>query len=101
MYNVKFVSMENEMSSVLTLKKDKTLFLIASGFIIFLIGVFIGSYVNHRRIWINSDNGLTLAAHTNRNYYSISKEINEILEKRNLGEVVDSDSKVHDERMKG
>ena len=101
MYNVKFVSMENEMASVLTLKKDKTLFLIASGFIIFLIGVFIGSYINHRRIWINSDNGLTLAAHTNRNYYSISKEINEILEKHNLGKVVDSDSKVHDERMKG
>ena len=77
------------------------MFLIGAGFVIFLIGVFIGSYVNHRRIWINTDNGLTLAAHTNRNYYSITKEINEILDKYNLGYVEDSDSKVHNERMKG
>ena len=100
-YSIKFVSMENEVVSVLTLKKDKTMFLIGAGFVIFLIGVFIGSYVNHRRIWINTDNGLTLAAHTNRNYYSITKEINEILDKYNLGYVEDSDSKVHNERMKG
>src|SRR5699024_4295992 len=50
-YKVKFVSMENQIATVLTLKKDLTMHLIAVGFIIFLIGVFIGSYINHRRIW--------------------------------------------------
>lgn len=100
-YKVKFVSMENQMATVLTLKKDLTMHLIAVGFIIFLIGVFIGSYINHRRIWINKENGLSLAAHTNKNYYGLKKELNSVLNENGFDSVNDKDEAEHDDRMKG
>ena len=54
-YSIRFVEAEEHMASVLTLKKDLTIPFIATGFIIFLIGLFTGSYINHRRIWIRTD----------------------------------------------
>ncbi|TVT29519.1 cytochrome c biogenesis protein ResB [Salinicoccus cyprini] len=88
-YSIRFVSAEEHMASVLTLKKDLTIPFIATGFVIFLIGLFIGSYVNHRRIWIRSEDGFMLAAHTNKNYFGMKKEINEVLESNGLGKVGD------------
>ncbi|GAB3072034.1 cytochrome c biogenesis protein ResB [Salinicoccus sesuvii] len=88
-YSIRFVSAEEHMASVLTLKKDLTIPFIATGFIIFLIGLFIGSYINHRRIWLKAEDSLTLAAHTNKNYFGMKKEINEVLESHNLGKVND------------
>lgn len=100
-YSVKFVSMENQMATVLTLKKDLTMHLIGGGFILFLIGVFIGAYINHRRIWLNKENGLSLAAHTNKNYYGLKKEINQVLTDNGFTEVFDKDENEHNDRMKG
>ena len=91
-YNVSFVEAENHWATVLTLKKDLTLPLIATGFVIFLIGLFIGSYINHRRIWINSDNGFNISAHTNKNYFGLKKEINPILEENGYEHIFDRDA---------
>ncbi len=79
-YNIRFVESEEHIASVLTLKKDLTVPFIASGFIIFLIGLFTGSYVNHRRIWISAEDGFTLGAHTNKNYFGMKKELNQVLD---------------------
>ena len=80
-YNIRFVEAEDHMASVLTLKKDLAMPYMAAGFIIFLIGLFIGSYINHRRIWINAEGDtMNIAAHTNKNYYGMKKEMNTILE---------------------
>lgn len=40
-----------------------------------MIGVAIGSYWNHRRIWVEqlSDGTVRLAAHTNKNWFSMKK----------------------------
>ena len=51
-YKVNFVSAETRDISGLTIRKDKTLYLLLLGGIIFMIGVSQGSYWNHRRIWI-------------------------------------------------
>lgn len=88
-YSIRFVEAENHMASILTLKKDLTLPIIATGFVIFLIGVFIGSYINHRRIWVNAEEDFTLSAHTNKNYFGLQKEINAALAEYNYDEVTD------------
>ena len=95
-YSVKFVENENHWATVLTLKKDLTLPLIATGFVIFLIGLFIGSYINHRRIWINDENGFNISAHTNKNYFGLKKEINPVLEDNGYGEIFDRDAQDFD-----
>lgn len=91
-YNVKFVENENHWATVLTLKKDLTMPLIATGFVIFLVGLFIGSYINHRRIWVNTDDGFSISAHTNKNYFGLKKDINPVLRESGYDEILDRDS---------
>ena len=88
-YNIRFLEAENQVASVLTLKKDLTMPFFAVGFVIFLFGLFIGSYINHRRIWIKNDGAFKLAAHTNKNYFGLKKELNKVLESENLEQVED------------
>lgn len=88
-YSVRFVGAEEHIATVLTVKKDHTIPLIATGFVIFLIGLAIGSYINHRRIWIRTDDGLLMAAHTNKNYFGMKKELNEVLASSGMEPVSD------------
>lgn len=88
-YNIRFVGAEEHIATVLTVKKDHTIPFIATGFIIFLIGLSVGSYINHRRIWIKADDDFMLAAHTNKNYFGMKREINEVLESNGLEAVND------------
>ncbi|TDM13194.1 cytochrome c biogenesis protein ResB [Macrococcus lamae] len=88
-YSIKFVGATNHVLTFLTVKKDLTLPILFIGFSIFLFGLFIGSYINHRRIWINQEDGMKLAAHTNKNYFGLKKEINSMLDTYHLPEVKD------------
>lgn len=89
-YNIRFQEAEEQVASVLTLKKDVTLPLFAIGFIIFLTGLFIGSYINHRRVWLKNDSSFKIAAHTNKNYFGLKKELNKVLESEGLTSVEDT-----------
>lgn len=101
-YNIKFVEAEQHMASVLTLKKDLTMPIIATGFIIFLIGLFIGSYINHRRIWINTENEtMKIAAHTNKNYFGLKKEMDLVLDSYNLDHMNDKQEQEENDKLKG
>ncbi|QTM99698.1 cytochrome C biogenesis protein [Sediminibacillus dalangtanensis] len=74
----------------LTLKRDYTLPIIALGGLIFMIGVIQGMYWQHRRVWIHpSDSGVMLAAHTNKNWYGIKREIEKAIEGTELNMVED------------
>ncbi|MGV2875219.1 cytochrome c biogenesis protein ResB [Macrococcus capreoli] len=88
-YAIKFVSATNKTTTYLTVKKDLTLPVLFVGFSIFLIGLAIGSYINHRRIWIETQDGFRLAAHTNKNYFGLKNEINDILMANHLPKVKD------------
>ncbi len=79
-YKVNFVNAEMRNISGLTVRKDKTLYLLLVGGIIFMIGVTQGSYWNHRRIWIQKGEGdeMLLASHTNKNWFALRKEIDQV-----------------------
>lgn len=90
-YKVKFVSAETRDISGLTIRKDKTLYIILIGGIIFMIGVAQGAYWNHRRIWIQQGKGdeLLVAAHTNKNWFKLKQELDQVKDVAALPSYVD------------
>lgn len=80
-YKMSFAGIETRNVSALTVHKDLTLWILAVGGAIFMIGVIQGAYWNHRRFWLlRKDGKVFVAAHTNKNYYGIKTEIAAILE---------------------
>lgn len=84
-YKMTFNGITTRNVSGLTIRKDKTIWLIILGGIIFMIGVIQGAYWNHRRIWIMRKSGETwIAAHTNKNWFGLKREMETIFEGTNL-----------------
>ena len=81
-YKLAFENVETRDVSGLTIRKDKTLWILGLGGLIFMIGVVQGAYFNHRRIWIHeTKNGeIAIAAHTNKNWFAIKKELDQVTE---------------------
>lgn len=72
-------------SSYLLVRVEKALPYILAGALIFLFGVVIGLYWQHRRIWIRVDGDrLIVAAHTNKNWYGLREELARILNKTGI-----------------
>jgi cytochrome c biogenesis protein len=89
-YKLSFNGIETNNVSALTVRKDLTLWVIAVGGLIFMIGVIQGAYWNHRRIWIQQLKGQTwIAAHTNKNWFGLKRDIASILEGTQLTEPKD------------
>lgn len=79
-YKMKFLGASTRNVTALTVRKDLTLWTIAIGGTIFMIGVIQGSYWNHRRIWLQKRNGdILIAGHTNKNWYGLKREIADIV----------------------
>ncbi|WP_075982178.1 cytochrome c biogenesis protein ResB [Bacillus massilinigeriensis] len=79
-YKMQFKNIETKNVSALTVRKDLTLWVIILGGIVFMIGVIQGAYWNHRRIWVTRTNGeVWVAAHTNKNWFGLKKEIQTVL----------------------
>ncbi|WP_338657379.1 cytochrome c biogenesis protein ResB (plasmid) [Sporosarcina psychrophila] len=102
-YKVSFVSADTRDISGLTVRKDKTLYILLLGGIIFMIGVSQGSYWNHRRIWIQKGEGneLFLASHTNKNWFSLRKELDQVRDYANLPQYEDREDTESFEQQKG
>lgn len=76
--------------SGLTVRKDYTLPLFGLGAAIFMIGVIQGMYWHHRRIWLHpKGDTLLLAAHTNKNWYGVKKDIEKAVSGTNIKQVDD------------
>ena len=56
-----------------------------------MIGLIIGSYFSHRRIWleVQEDGSVRYAAHTNKNWMAIKKDLNGIVQHANLPGYID------------
>ena len=79
-------------ASGLTVRRDYTLPLFIIGAAIFMIGVIQGMYWQHRRIWVNPHgDGIMLAAHTNKNWFGVKKDIEQSIEKTNIQMVIDQE----------
>jgi cytochrome c biogenesis protein len=89
-YKMSFNGIDTKNVSALTVRKDLTLWVIAFGGLIFMIGVIQGAYWNHRRIWIQQVKGNTwIAAHTNKNWFGLKREIQYLIDGTNLKEPQD------------
>lgn len=79
-YKMKFKSVETRNMSGFTIRKDRTIPILFVGGIIFMIGVAIGSYWNHRRLWlqVEPDGRVLMAAHVNKNMFSMKKDLDAV-----------------------
>ncbi|MGF7049996.1 cytochrome c biogenesis protein [Paenibacillus sp. DS2015] len=72
-------------TSYLNIRVDKAMPFIWVGAAIVMLGLIMGFYWQHRRIWLRIDEGmLTLGAHTNKNWFGIRREVCTVLQKVNL-----------------
>ncbi|MCF3942260.1 cytochrome c biogenesis protein ResB [Oceanobacillus alkalisoli] len=84
-YKVAIQDFETHFVSGMTLRVDRTLIFFGLGAAIFMIGVIQGMYWQHRRVWIHpKNNGLLLAAHTNKNWFGLARDIEKAIEKTNI-----------------
>ncbi|MFB3160347.1 cytochrome c biogenesis protein ResB [Neobacillus sp. 179-J 1A1 HS] len=96
-YKMAFKGIETKNVTALTVRKDLTLWIIILGGIIFMIGVIQGAYWNHRRIWVQNKNGeVWIAAHTNKNWYGLKREIETALSETKIN--IPNDQ-IHGEKM--
>lgn len=81
-YDVDLASINMVNSSALMVRIDKSLPIIFVGAFICFIGLAMGFYWQHRRVWIRwHDQVLYVGAHTNKNWYSLRKELEPCLTK--------------------
>lgn len=99
-YKMKFMSVETRDNSGLVIRKDRTLPFLFIGGIIFMIGVAIGSYWNHRRLWIQelADGQVIMAAHVNKNWFSMKKDLDTVTQFAQLPQYVDQVDEEQKER---
>ncbi|SHF57834.1 cytochrome c biogenesis protein ResB [Ornithinibacillus halophilus] len=89
-YQVAIKNMDFHRVSGLSVRKDSTLPIFGFGAFIFMFGVIQGMYWQHRRIWIQpTDKGIRLAAHTNKNWFGVKKDIEKVIENTNVKMVED------------
>src|SRR5699024_4987996 len=75
-YKLGITDFETHDVSGLSVRRDYTLPLFGLGALIFMVGVVQGLYWQHRRIWVHpKGEGILLAAHTNKNWFGIKKDI--------------------------
>jgi cytochrome c biogenesis protein len=67
-------------TSYLNIRVDKALPVILSGALLFIVGVVMGIYWQHRRIWMQIEGTKWLvAAHTNKNWHGLRNELADTL----------------------
>ncbi len=72
-------------TSYLNIRIDKAIPFIWIGAAISMIGLIMGFYWQHRRIWLRIDDGyLTLGAHTNKNWLSVRHDVVTALNKHGI-----------------
>jgi len=75
----------SEFTSTLNVRTDRAMPFVWVGASIFLIGVAMGSYWHHRRVWLRFDGDrMALGAHTNKNHIGLRREVAGILAKSGL-----------------
>jgi len=90
LYKMAFAGVETHHATALTVRKDLTLWVLGLGGFIFMIGVIQGAYWNHRRVWIQKHgNEVVIAAHTNKNWYGLKRDLEKTIEGLPLNEPED------------
>ncbi|MED1793893.1 cytochrome c biogenesis protein ResB [Brevibacillus nitrificans] len=78
----------------LNVRMDKAVPLIYFGSFIFMIGVAMGFFWQHRRIWVQfQEDDVMLAGHTNKNWFGLRREVDGLIEQTKLPLTVEEKSK--------
>ncbi|HSJ38490.1 MAG TPA: cytochrome c biogenesis protein ResB [Planococcus sp. (in: firmicutes)] len=95
-YKLTFQGAETRDVSGLTIRKDKTLPILGLGGLIFMIGVAQGMYFNHRRFWIQqqADGSVLLAGHTNKNWFGLKKDLDQVSDYASLPPYTDQQEEI-------
>lgn len=84
-YAINFGGLKFVNESVLQVRIDKRLPLVLIGGIISMIGLVMGFYWQHRRVWIRCTDGkIYIGAHTNKNWYSLRRELQQVTDQTDL-----------------
>ncbi|MEH7236904.1 cytochrome c biogenesis protein ResB [Bacillus sp. JJ1562] len=101
-YKMAFAGIEMKNVSGLTVRRDFTLWILAVGGAIFMIGVIQGSYWYHRRIWIQrKNNEVIVAGHTNKNWFGLKNEMRYVLADTGITEPIDQVDAKNKENKEG
>lgn len=80
--------------SGINVRMDKAVPLIYFGSFIFMIGVAMGFFWQHRRIWVQIQDGtIMMAAHTNKNWFGLRREVDGLVEQMKLPVTIEEKSK--------
>jgi cytochrome c biogenesis protein len=75
----------SESTTYLNIRVDRAMPFVWVGAGIIMLGLVLGFYWQHRRIWLTLEHGeLTLGAHTNKNWFGFRREIVSILAKMDI-----------------
>lgn len=90
-YKMAFNGIETRSKSGLAVHNNKAIPMLFVGGIIFMFGIVIGAYFNHRRVWLEllEDGSIRYAAHTNKNWSTIKKDLDAIVAHAHLPHYVD------------
>lgn len=101
-HKLSFQNVETRDVSGLTVRKDRTLPLLGIGGFIFMLGVCQGMYFNHRRLWIQqqADGTVILAGHTNKNWFGLKKDLDQVTEHASLPAYTDQQEELENQEKK-
>ena len=90
-YKMKFVGVETRNKSGLAIHMNKTIPVLFVGGAIFMLGLLIGSYFSHRRIWVEqlNDGTIQYAAHTNKNWLKMKKDMDGLIVETGIPPYID------------
>ncbi|MCS1350929.1 cytochrome c biogenesis protein ResB [Mechercharimyces sp. CAU 1602] len=80
-YNINFGSIKHANETGLMVRTEKSLPIIFFGAAIGMLGLIVGFYWQHRRVWFRYDEGtMYVGTHTNKNWYGFTKEVEKAAE---------------------
>ncbi|MBA4603840.1 cytochrome c biogenesis protein ResB [Thermoactinomyces mirandus] len=75
-YSIDLAKLHTVNASGLMVRVDRSLHIIFIGGMIFMVGLIMGFYWHHRRVWVRYSNGtLYVGGHTNKNWFSFCNEL--------------------------
>ncbi|HET7578596.1 MAG TPA: cytochrome c biogenesis protein ResB [Bacillales bacterium] len=98
-YKLSFAGLQTKNLSALNVHRDRTLWVIIIGAILFLGGVVQGLYWQYRRVWLKRKDGeIWLAAATNKNWFGLKKDLEAVTNVTKLIEPTDRLDEKKEER---
>jgi cytochrome c biogenesis protein len=79
-YDIALAGIQTVNNSGLLVRVEKSLPIYLAGGIISMIGLVLGFYWQHRRVWVRvEENEVYIGAHTNKNWFALKREVEKVM----------------------